>query len=68
MKAISDIFFSPNRKLKDTIRSLEEFARSGPKPPRLLSPDRINDILTYIANQPLEPREHRKPIEPKIQK
>ena len=50
MKSLSDIFFSPDRKLKDTIRSLEEFAKSGPNPPRLLTPDEISDIIGYIQH------------------
>ena len=66
MKAITDIFFSPNRKLKDTIRSLEEYAKSGPKPPRLLSPNEISDIVAYISHPPLEPRENKKPVDPKM--
>ena len=66
MKAITDIFFSPNRKLKDTIRSLEEYAMSGSKPPRLLSTDEISDIVAYISHPPLTPRETLKPVDPKI--
>ena len=63
MRSLSEIFFSPNRKFKDTIRSLEDFARSGDEEPRCLTPAEVARIVEYLdfAESPPSP----KPADPK---